>query len=293
MKRIAAAIALIVYFLLSSLPVAAQVSVTLKLERNEATPVDTIRMEVSVSGTRSGDTAPVVQGLESFQVTQGGTSSRVEIINGKMSSGIEYTYFIQPQKAGTFKIGPAEIETDGQTTKSNTVTLEVKEASQQPGSDRGPVFIEASISPDDVYIEEQAIYTIKLLYRVGVDNLSLKLPEIEHIVFKQLGRPSEYQTTYAGKPYRVVEVRHALLASRAGDYVIGSSKMNMTARQPGTHSPFSFSSGRPLTLTTDPMALKVHDLPEEGKEPQGHLFEGTGHAYLPSGLHRRGASWHT
>ncbi len=275
-------IVLVLSCLLASASGAAQVGVTLSLERSEATPIDTIRMEVKVSGTRSGDTAPVIHGLESFQVTQGGTSSRVEIVNGKMSSGIDYSYFIQPRKTGVFTIGPAEIEVDGNRAKSNTVTLDVKEISQEPGSNRGPVFIEASISSEEVYVEEQAMYTIKLYYRVGIDDLSLKLPEIDHIVFKQLGRPSEYQTTCGGKAYQVLEVRHSLLASQAGEYAIWSSSMRMTVRQSGGHSPFSFLSGRPLTLATDPVVLKVRDLPEKGK-PTG--FSGLiGDFQIESGL---------
>ncbi len=85
------------------------VTVTLGLDRVEATLADTVRMEIRVSGSRKSDAPPVLQGLESFLVTTGGTSSRVEIINGKVTSGVDYTYFIQPKKTGTFKIGPIRV----------------------------------------------------------------------------------------------------------------------------------------------------------------------------------------
>ncbi|MBN2397020.1 MAG: protein BatD [Deltaproteobacteria bacterium] len=273
MKKIAATIVLVLSCLLVSMPGAAEVGVVLTLERTEATPADTIRMQVSVSGSRSQDRAPAIRGLESFHVTQGGTSSRVQIVNGKMNAGIEYSYFIQPRKTGTFTIGPAEIEVDGTRLTSNTVMLDVKEASRQPGADRGSVFIETSLSSDDVYVEEQAIYIIKLFYRVGVDNLSLGLPEIEHVTFKQLGRPGEYQTSVDGKTYGVVEIRYALVASQTGDYVIGPTTMKMTVRQSGTRSrfddffrgPLAGSSGRPVTVGTNPIELTVRDLPEAGR----------------------------
>ena len=187
---------------------------------------------------------------------------------------IRDSYFIQPQKIGVFTIGPAEIEVEGRTLRSNTVTLDVKEALQPSNSDRDPVFLEASISPDRVYIEEQSIYTIKLYHRISVDDLSLNLPEIDQISFKQLGEPSNYQSVYKGVTYGVLEVRYVLSASKAGDYVIGPSRMNMTVREPGGRSLFddlfkdpfsSFSSGRPLNLSTRPMKIEVQDLPEEGK----------------------------
>lgn len=271
MKKIALGMAFIFLSILFSSLAAAEVGVTLRLDRVEATLVDTVQMEVSVSGIRSHDAAPALHGLEDFLVTQGGTSSRVEIINGKVNSGVEYTYFIQPQKIGTFEIGPVEINVEGRMLKSNSATLVVKAASQPSGSDRRSAFIEASISSHDVYVEEQVLYTLKLYHRINIDDLSLNLPKIEHIVFKQLGRPLEYQTRYAGESYQVLEVRYVLLASKEGDYVISPSKMNMTVRQPGTRSPFDeffkdpFSSGRPLTLATSPIELKVHALPKEGR----------------------------
>jgi hypothetical protein len=281
MKKSTAALAMLIYLLLFWATAFADVSVTLKMDRVEATLVDTVQMQVSVSGTRAGNAAPVLKGMESFQVTQGGTSSRVEIVNGSVSSSVDFTYFIQPQKTGTFTIGPAEIEVDGRKLSSNTVTLDVTKASQSSGAGTGtgPVFIEASISTDDIYVEEQSIYTIKLYHRVDVDELSLKLPEVAHVSFKQLGQPHNYQTVYAGVSYAVMEVRYALLASKAGGFVIGPSRMNMIVPQAGGRSMFnnffndpffkdpfsSFSSGRPLHLSTRPIDLTVHDLPQKDK----------------------------
>ncbi|MBW2568984.1 MAG: protein BatD [Deltaproteobacteria bacterium] len=274
MKKAVAAIVFILLSLVFSSLVAAEVSVTLSLDRMEAIPEDSIRMEVSVSGSRSSDTTPVLNGLEDFMVTESGRASRVEVINGKINSGITYTYFIQPRKTGTFKIGPVSIKKDGRTLKSNIATLTVKASSQQSGNDRKPVFIEAAISSQDIYVEQQALYTLKLYRRVNVDNLSLNLPKMEHIVFKQLGKPHEYQTTYAGELYQVLEIRYALLASKEGDYAIVPSKMNMTVMRPGRrssfddffHDPFfSSSSGRPMTVASKPLELKVLALPEKEK----------------------------
>jgi hypothetical protein len=279
MKNIFAGIAVILLSILYSSASTAEVGVTLRLDRGEATLADTLRMEVGVSDSRSSDAEPVLHGLEAFLVTKGGTSSRVEILNGKVNAGLTYTYFIQPQKTGAFEIGPAEINVGGRKLVSNRAKLVVKATANPSGSDRGPVFIEASIASPDVYVEEQVLYILKLYCRVDVDNLSLNLPQIEHIVFKQLGKPREYQATTAGATYQVLEIRYSLSASKEGQYVIGPSKMNMTVRgrrsqslfddffkDPFFQSPFSsFSSGRPLTVATSPLELNVRALPEEDR----------------------------
>ncbi|MBW1690851.1 MAG: protein BatD [Deltaproteobacteria bacterium] len=279
MKKALAEFAIILFLIMTPVMSMAEVSVTLKLDRSEATLDDTIKMLIKISGTRSTDSRPVLHGLEQFTVTQGGTSTRVEIINGKVNAGIDYTYFIQPKKTGNFRIGPAEIKVEGKILKSNIAMLAVKAPSKRSGTDRGPLFIEAGISSHDVYVEEQCIYTMKLYRRTRVSDLSLNLPNVEHMVFKQLGEPLEYQSTYGGVDYQVLEIRYAILPSREGVYTIGPSRMNMTVLQPDRRSPFgnffkdpffkdpffSFSSGRPLTLTTAPLELKVHPLPEQGK----------------------------
>lgn len=256
----------------------ADVSVTIKLDRREATLVDSIRMVVSVSGTRSTESQPILHGLQSFHVTGGSTSSRVEIINGKVNAGVDYTYFIQPKKTGKFQIGPADVTVGGEAFRSNTVSLTVTEAAQASGIDRGPLFLNAGLSPTRVYVEEQPIYTVKLYRQIKVSDISLDLPETEDLVFKQLGKPVEYQSVLDGRTYQVLQVRYALVPSKAGRYTIGPTRMTMTVYQSRRRSPrglfdapffsdpfFSFSSGRPMTLTSEPRALTVLPLPQAGR----------------------------
>ncbi|MDY6843462.1 MAG: BatD family protein [Thermodesulfobacteriota bacterium] len=254
----------------------AEISVSLKLDRREATLSDVVKMMVKVSGTRDSTLQPLISGLESFNVSQGGTSSRVEIVNGKFSSSIDYTYFIQPQKIGIFTIGPAKISIKGQPFVSNKETLKVIDSSQLTSENRDPIFLSASVSSQRVYVEEQVIYVLKLHRLVKVSDISLSLPEQEHLVFKQLGKPEEYQSTLDGQPYQVLEVQYALIPSKMGDYEIESSKMSMTVFQPRSQTRrglfdnpffndpfFSFSTGKPMTVTSNRVPLKVFKLPEE------------------------------
>ena len=256
----------------------ADISVTMRLDRKEATLVDSVKMEVSVSGTRSIDSQPILKGLEEFNVTRGGTSSRFQIINGKVNSAIDYNFFIQPKRTGTYKIGPADVKVDGKTFTSNTVTLTVAKAPQASGADRGPLFLSAALSSNKVYVGEQTGYTLKLYRRTKVSDISLGLAETEHLNFKQLGKPVEYQSFHSGKTYQVLEIKYAVIPSREGNFTIEPSTMSMTAYQPRRRSHidlfddsffndpfFSFSKGKPITLASEPMELQVLPLPDRGR----------------------------
>ena len=260
-------------FILVPCQTRAEVSVTLTLDRQEATPSDSIKMAIKVSGARSCDSSPVIKGLASFQVSPGGSSSRVEIVNGKFNSSVDYTYYIQPSRPGTFQLGPAEVKVNGKVFESNTATLSILKAASPESPAKGPIFLMAALSSKKAYVEEQVLYTLKLYLKTSVSDISLQLPELDHLAFKQLEKPREYQGVSDGSTYRIIEVPYGLMALKAGNYGIKPSIMSMTAydsrrsRRGFFDDPF-FRAGRPVTIASQALELKVAPLPDQGK-PKG------------------------
>jgi len=275
MRKILLAIAILTLIFMATPLTWAKVAVSLKLDRSQVQLVDSVVLTVSVSGSRDGDSMPDIRGLETFDVRSGGTSSRVEFINGKMSSGVDYTYFLQPQKIGSFQIGPARVLINGQTYTSNTAKLRVVKPAGGQGNANSAIFLTAELSDDTVYVEEQTIYTLKLFLRRNVKNINLNLPQAENLIFKQISKPAEYRSTRNGQNYRVIEVQYAVMPSKAGSYAVDPAKMSMTVLQSRRSSsrnffddPFSsFSSGRPLSVSSKSLLLTVSPLPQEGKPP--------------------------
>ena len=278
MRKTFLTIATILLFILLSGVASGDISVSLKLDRSEAILVDSVRLTVGVSGTRNSAAKPILNALDDFTITPSTTSSRLQIVNGQVDSGVDYTYFLQPKKTGTFQIGPAEVTIEGKTYRSNRETLTVVESTQSADSDPGPLFLNAGISSAKSYVEEQVVYTLKLYRRARVSEISLNLPEAEYLSFKQLGKPMEYQSVHNGRTYQVLEVRYGLIVSKEGDYSIEPSRMNLKLFLPKSHSPrspfeerffkdpfFSITTGRPMTVASEPLKLKVLPLPTEGK----------------------------
>ena len=251
----------------------ADISVSLKLDRHEATIMDTVRLMVKVSGMRNSESRPVIEGLDDFRVLRGGTSSRVEIVNGKMKTGIEFVYGLQPQKAGIYSVGPAKLQVKGKTYQSETVKLTITEPQKASGNDRGSLFLNVSLSTAEVYLEEQTIYLLKLYRQMPVSNISLSLPESPQLTFQQLGKPFDYQSNYNDQTYQVLEVRYALTPTAAGIFGIGPARMNMTVIERRRRSAFNlfddpfFSNalGQQKTVASEPLELKVLQLPEENR----------------------------
>jgi len=247
------------------------VTVTLRLDRTEATLDDSISMVVNVSGTRKTDGRPVIDGVEAFDVNAGGTSTRVEIVNTKVTSGIDHTYTLLPKRAGTFTIGPAKVTVDGNVFQSNAQTLTIAKPGRATGLDRGPVFLEAALSKDEAYVEEQVIYTLKLYTQLGGSDLSLELPADTNLGFRQLGKPTEYDGSHNGRAYHVLEVRYVMVPSAPGQYGIAPSRLRLTVYPARSRRPrgffndsfFPFSSGKQKILASDRVNLNVLPLPKE------------------------------
>jgi hypothetical protein len=273
MKKLSIAIS--IFILIALLPSLswAKISVSLKLDRTQTQLVDSVQLTVTVSGSRDSDSTPDIRGLEYFDVRSGGTSSRIEFINGKISSVVDYTYFIQPQKIGSFQIGPVRVLINGKLYASNTAKLQVVKAAGGQGIEPSSIFLTAELSDDTVYVEEQTIYILKLFLRRNVRKINLNLPQTENLIFKQISKPAEYRSTHRGQNFQVIEVRYALVPSKAGTYPVDPAKMSMTVLQARRSSnrgffddPFaSFSSGRPLSVASKSVQLTVRPLPQKGK----------------------------
>lgn len=251
----------------------ADLRVDLRLDRETATLADSVRLEVVISGTRERNEEPRILGLETFRVSKGGTSSRLQIINGQVEASVEYTYFLKPKQTGEFTVGPAEITVKGKTARSGAATLTVEDVPEKQG-DRGRLFLTAELTPQTVYVDQQVVYTLRLYRRIKVSDLSLSLPETKDLVFKKLGDPSEYETVYQGQTYQVVEVRYRLSPSQPGVYRMEPARMGMTVYEPRDRrrrgffdDPFfsSFSSGKPATVTGNALVLQVLKLPEDDR----------------------------
>jgi len=276
MKRLLVCLAFFMAAMPGSLKAYGEISVSLTLDRQEATLSDSIRMVVSVSGTRQCDAQPEIAGLKRFGVTQKGSSSRVEIINGRIRARIDYTYYLTPSTPGTFQIGPARVQVDGETFESNMVSLTIAKGPSSPHAARGPVFLTAAVSSKEAYVEEQVLYTLRLYLKTRVSNISLQLPEQDHLTFQQLGKPREYQGVLDGYACQIVEVSYAVLGLKEGNYQIEPARMEMTVydeRRRSRRGPFDdpffsdpfFRAGRPVSVSSEPLELKIMPLPEKGK----------------------------
>jgi len=252
-----------------------KVSVTLDMDRSEATLVDTIKLVVKLEGKRTTP-PPTISGLEFFHVRQGGTSSRFQVINGRINSGTDYIFYITPQKKGDFLIGPAEVVVKGKKYQSQALRLKVQDTPTETGEERGSLFLTATLSADTGYVGQKFIYALKFYRAKDVSDISLVLPEVEGLSFKKLGDHKEYISTWQGRNYSVIELRYALTSDTPGSHTITPTFFKMKVVD--THdrfgrggffddSFFGMTRTKPISIVSNTTQLEVKHLPEAGRPP--------------------------
>ncbi|MFA6235410.1 MAG: BatD family protein, partial [Bacteroidota bacterium] len=225
------------------------------------------------------------------------TSQQMQIINGRVSSSISWTYVLQPRSNGTFTSPAATITYDGKTLTTNTVSIKVTKAVPNAGGnqqqDKSPdvdlgdnLFIRAIPNKTSVFLGEPLTVTYKLYSRVAfqLDN-PIKLPRMVGFWSEDIEAPTQLQPTvevFNGRQYETYMLRKVLyFPTQSGKLTIEPFEIGTTVRvrkrrKTGNDSFDRFFSD-PLfdsydqvkkNLLTQKVNVTVRPLPEDGK-PKG------------------------
>lgn len=177
---------------------------------------------------------PETEGLQ-FQYL--GPSTRMSVVNGKVSSSITHIYTILPLKLGVFKIGPLKFEHQADSYISNELEIEVSEGSIENNTDtqnknaettdiNDKIFLVIQAKKNKAYLNENIPLIIKLyVNKLGVRDI--QYPEISHegISLGELDQPKQYQETVNNLNYEVIEFNTSIFGLKPGEFRIGPANL--------------------------------------------------------------------
>ena len=254
---------------------AQETALSAMVDKNDITLDDYVLLRLSVKGTRDEPQLPEVS---EFRIQPRGSSSQVRIVNGQMSSTVEYNYLLYPKKTGSFTIGPFYLKGRGRKIESNTIRISVQKAAAADTASKD-VFVVAEVDNDRPYVYEQIIYTFKFCRAVKVANASLtETPSFDGFIKQELGKEKEYQKVINGRQFIVTEIKQALFPTKTGVLEIASSTLQcslVVQKRRRSRSPFNdsifddsffgFSETVSKILRTNPVTVRVQPLPASGK----------------------------
>jgi len=268
----------ILAFLLTSIA-SAQISFVAKPSKTQLGVNERLRVDFVMN--KDGDNFKEPS-FENFTVVGGPNQSiSTSWVNGKRSYSKTYSYFLAPKKRGTFKIDQATIEIEGETYKTNPITINVTAAVDKPTNPNDPDYIAdqnihlvAEVSKTNPYLNEAitVVYKLYVSPNTGVDNWrEIDNPRYNDFWSQNIDvKGLKIQNgTYKGEEYRYVVLRKTVLyPQKIGKLNIEPLTLDISVQVP-TNSRDIF--GRRLmksvhkTVAAGNRTINVKSLPSEGK----------------------------
>ncbi len=190
----------------------------------------------TVNAAASNLKAPSFKGFSVLSGPNQSSSSSMQIINGRMSQSVSYsfTYYLQAGNEGSYTISPAKITVEGKSFETETFTIKVVKATANGGGQQQQqsrqqqnnqatttigdkdLFLKASVSNASPYLGEQVVVTYKLYTSVAIAQYSInKLSSNKGFwsenLTKENEKPKQYKEYLNGKQYIVAEIRKVAL----------------------------------------------------------------------------------
>jgi len=254
-------------------------------------------LSVELSGSDANSAPqPDVPNLDAFASYVGsGTSTSMELINGRMSVSKTYTHHFIATQAGTFEIPSVSVTYRGKTYTSDPIKVQVQKG-RAPSNRRSPatgrrrqsqsedlsntLFLKATVDKSRVYQNEAVTITYKIYTAVNVSNYGIsQLPNTVGFWtedFELPKRPRLYDQVVDGRQFKVAEIKKvAIFPQGPGEKTLDPLEIECEVqlrRQRSNRDIFDNFFNDPFfgrtvrrTLRSNPIKIDVLPLPDRGK----------------------------
>ncbi len=222
----------------------------------------TVRIDETLTLTIKTD-EPVTHTPDLNQLTSGlqplssNRFSRSSNLNGKRVSESGWDIQLIALEEGIITIPSFTIGNES----TQAIQITVLAANQSP-VDGGiaPLYSEVELSEVNPFVQQQVILTVKISSDSDIDNAQLLPPQLNNVLIRSLGEPTEYVSRRSGKLYRIQEFKFSLFPQQEGLLEIPSLvfRGNKIVRYQ-SRNPLSLlsSQSRRVRIKTEPIVMDV------------------------------------
>ncbi|WP_213877426.1 BatD family protein [Pseudomonas sp. dw_358] len=241
-----------------------------------ALPSQASTLVASVDRTRLGAGETVELTLQSNDVTQFGKPdlstleaefevrdtrqvNRPASLETDTSAATRWLITLLPRHTGTVVIPALQLGD----AHSEAITLQVLVGDDGALASLKPVFIDANLDTDRVYVQAQAVLTVRVYHSVALyDDSRLSPPQITDAKVEQLGDVRTYEKIINGVRHGVIEMRFAIYPQRSGQLTIPALVFNATLVDTTHNSDGTSRPGELLRITSAQIPLDVRPRPD-------------------------------
>jgi len=269
---------LVVGLLLVATRAFADVSVVASVDRNHVAFGESVTLTVAVQGTQGGS-SPSIPHVDGLTLDGPSTQTSFSIVNGSMSSSVNYTYQVTPGRTGEFTIPEIGVDVDGKSYSTAPIKLVVDKAGAQNDMSQA-LFAQIRLGSQQVYIGQTVPVQVVLFARADLPlrrGLSGFNYEADGLGFKFLQNLKTGAQVINGESFNVEVIEGSISPERTGTLNFGPCilKAQLTVPRSGrSGSPFDDSmfdqmfggpQVREVPVTADAVPVEVLPLPVEGR----------------------------
>lgn len=238
----------------------ARAAVTLDITPDPAVANQSVELSFRVTGTVDAD--PDFSALEkSFEILGRNRQTTMSWINGSSEQSTTWVLNCMPRETGTLHI-PA-ISFGSQSSSARDLAVRDAPAPATPGKDDADILLQVSASPENPYVQQQVVYTIKLLHRIELSNPRFsQLSTSTDAVVKPLTNGRQFTEELNGQTYDGYEIKYVVFAQKSGKLRIAplSLTTEVVIGHRSVFDPFaqSLSTKR---IESNPVELEVKPVP--------------------------------
>jgi hypothetical protein len=199
---------------------------TASVDRSRLNSGETVELTLETNDvTQFGK--PDLTALEAlFEVRGTRQVNQLNTLNGDNRATTRWIITLLPKENGSVVIPPLQLG-DAQ---SQPITVQVVESDTRENQNSlDPVFIEASLDQSSVYVQAQAILTLRIYHSVSLyDDSSLTPLQIADARIEQLGDTRTYEKDLNGVRHGVIEMRYAIYPQHSGLLTIAPQTFSAT-----------------------------------------------------------------
>ncbi len=230
-------------------------AVILSTDRSDVTLEDIVTLTLRVTDGEDLSNAEVGDLRDAFEILGSSTNSRTSLINGNMESYSELIITMSPTTTGTIVIGPATV--DGK--ESNQLTIKVSEPAKAVPGTLEPVFISSSTDHNEIYVQGQVLYTLRIFHSVNLSEPSLSDLTIDDALVKVVAE-NRFQTRINGILHGVYEFKYAIFPQKSGVLIIPPQTFRATEGRRSSNL-FNRGAGRIYQKISAELEVEVAPVP--------------------------------
>ncbi|MGH8407097.1 MAG: BatD family protein [Pseudomonas sp.] len=197
-----------------------------------------------------------------FEVSGTRQINQLTTLGGDNHATTRWIITLLPRQNGTVVIPPLQI---GEL-KTQPITLQVVETvSQNTEAQLAPVFIETNLDQDSVYVQAQALLTVRVYHSVSLyDDSSLTPLQVADTRIEQLGESRTYEKVINGIRHGVIETRYAIYPQHSGTLTIPTQTFSATLVEPRPaqdNNPQGSKPGKLIHVSSPELSLTVKAKP--------------------------------